>query len=444
MDKGVHTGLPRGLSRRSFLGVGGAALVATALSACGRGSGGGSAASLTYHTPSFGVEQITPYLATFTQQYGSSVTTSAVPRDYHPTTETRLRAGTDLTVVTCDDGYPQKWLKEGWLVAVEDAMDLSKIKNDMYPSLLESVTDGGKVVALPGNGLTKVMVFNESVLGAGGFDPADDWEEFFTQLTALKRAGAAQYPFVPMWTKAYSLITYFAIGDSYSRGAQEWFDPQTLSPRYQDDPAVIETIEFWRRMWAAELVPPDVLTADHNATLEIFAAGNAAYFQHNISQVLPVLNLDTTKYANVAGKIKLMMYPGATHECLTGSNWVCLTRSGAEAENGPDLARFLGALDRDDTYLIPTRYRAIDLGVEPGYAPVFDDPDVTAKWSTFSDPALVAEQKSKSRLLGPVIQQSWFTEWLDRTAAELQNALLGRTSVKEALANSASFAQEQR
>ncbi|MEV7232104.1 MULTISPECIES: extracellular solute-binding protein [Polymorphospora] len=440
MDAGVRIGLSRALSRRTLLGAGGAALLAGTLAACGRGSGGrDSGATLTYNTPSFGVEQVTPYLDTFKQQYGSAVTVSAVPKDYHPTTETRLRGGTDYTVVTCDEGYPQKWLKEGWLVSVEDKLDLSKVKNDMYPSLLQSATVDNKLVALPGNGLTKVMVYNEAVLG--GLDPADDWEAFFTQLTSLKDKGGSRYPFVPMWTKAYSLITYFAIGDSYSRGAKDWFDPDTLAPRYQDDPAVIETIEFWRRLWEAELVPPDVLTADHNATAEIFAAGNSAYFQHNLSQVLPVLNLDTTKYAKVAGKIKLMMYPGTTHECLTGTNWVCLTKSGAEVEHGPELARFLGGLDKEDKYLVPTRYRAIDLGVEPGYAPVFEEADVIAKWSTFTDPTLVAEQKAKSRLIGPVVQQGWFTEWLDRTASELQNAILGKVSIKDALTASASFAQ---
>lgn len=436
---------PINLSRRGFLGAMSVAAAATAFSGCrsaGPSSTENGAKTLTFNMSSFGSEEIQPYLDTFKEQYGTAAKVSVIPQDYHPTTETRLRAGTDYAVLQADEGYPQKWLANDWIVPLDDVADLPRMEGDMFEALLQAAKVDGKTIALPGSGLTKVMVYNEEVLGKANLEPAETWDEFLEQAIQMKEEGHARYPYVPMWTKAFGLAAYFAIGDSYSRGAAEWFDPESLQPTYHEDPAVLETVEFWRKLWEAEVVPTDVLTVDHNATTEIFAAGQAAYFQHNFGQVLPVLNLDKSKYGAVAGKIKLMMYPGTTHECLTGTNWVCLTKSGAE-NGGADLARFLGGLDKNGEYLVPTEYRAVDLGVEPGYAPVMDEESVVDQWSEFADVELFAQQKAKSRFIGAVTGAPWFTEWMDRTTAELQSAVIGDKSAEEALQASAEFARSK-
>ena len=426
--------------RRRFLGLSVGTAGALGLSACGWRTGGTESAqgSLTFNMASYGSEEIQPFIKTFERQYGRTMKLSVIPQDYQPTTETRLRAGADYAVVVADEGYPQKWYNEGWIVSLDDVADMDTMRTDMFESLRGASQVDQKTIALPGSGLTKVMVYNEEVLNSAGLEPAETWDEFLDQAKHLKSEGISEYPFVPMWTKAYSLATYFAIGDSYSRGAQEWFDPDTFEPRFDSDPAVLETVRFWRQLWESKLVPRDVLTADHNATTEIFATGKSAYFQHNMSQVLPVLNLDPTAYPAVAGKIKLMLAPGPTRECLTGTNWVCLTPKGAD-NGGADLLRFLGGLDKNNEYMIPTDYRALALGAEPGYGKVLEDPAVKAKWREFVDIDLFAEQKKRSRLIGNVVTASWYTEWLDRTTAELQSAILGKKSPEDALATSAKF-----
>jgi multiple sugar transport system substrate-binding protein len=398
-------------------------------------------ATLVFNTFPFGTEKLPPYLETFAQQYGSKAELNAVPSNYHPTTETRFRGGADFDVVAADEGFPNKWRKAGWIVDIDGMPGLDKVQKDMLPSLLEAGKVDGKLVALPGNGLTKVMVYNAEVLDKAGLKPAESWDEFFDQAVKMKQGGHADFPYVPMWTKAFGLTTYFAIGDSYSRGAKEWFDPATLEPRYDSDAAVLETLEFWKRLWDAKLVPPDVLTVDHNATTAIFAAGGRAYFQHNHGQVLPVLNGAPDKYGAVAGKIKLMLYPGTTRECLTGTNWVCLTTRGAQ--NGAwSLTQFLGATDKNGEYLVPTKWRALDIGAEVAYKPVLDDPEVKAKWDTFTDSKILAEQKERARLMGAVTQAPWFSEWLERSTAEFQSAIIGDTSPKDAIKTSADFARE--
>ncbi len=419
----------------------GATTGATSAAPSGAAAAGGQAGgTLVLNTFPSGSEKLPPYLEIFSQQFGRKAEMNIVPKDYHPTTETRFRAGADFDVVGADEGYPNKWRKAGWIVDIEGLPGVDKLQQDMLPSMLDAAKVDGKLVALPGNGLTKVMVYNAEVLDKAGLKPAESWDEFFDQCVKMKQNGQADFPYVPMWTKAFGLTVYFAVGDSYSRGAKEWFDPATLEPRYDTDPAVLETLEFWKKLWDAKLVPPDVLTVDHNATTAIFAAGNRAYFQHNHGQVLPVLNGDPTKYAAVAGKIKLMLYPGPTHECLTGTNWVCLSSRGAS--NGAwDFARFLGGTDKNGEYLVPTKYRAIDVGAEVGYKPVLNDPAVQQAWAKFTDPKLLAEQKSRARLMGAVTLAPWFSEWLDRASADFQNVLVGNTSAKDAIKSSADFAR---
>lgn len=443
------------LSRRQLFRWSAGAIAAGTLGACARGGNGAVAGGTATQSEAVlteaasgplnanmnpsGSETLPPYLQIFQEQYGRPAKLSVVADEYHTVTETRLRSGDTIDAVMADDGYLAKWRRSDWIADLDGMPGLENMQADMLPSLVGASKVDGKTVALPGSVLTKVMVYNTKLLDEAGVQPAESWDEFFDQLVDMKANGVANYPYVPMWTKAWGLTTYFAIGDSYSRGAEQWFDPDTFAPRYQDDPKVIETIEFWQRVWEADLVPPDVLTGDHNATTAIFSTGEHAYFQHNFGQVMPVLNNDPEQYPAVAGNVQIMLYPGDTHECLTGTNWMCLTKAGA-SRNGWILTRFLGGTDKEEEYLLPKEWRALDNGFETGYRPVLEDPEVVDAWSEFTDVSVLLEQQQKARVIGPVTGQEWFTEWLDRTAAELQSAIIGEKSATEALEASAQFA----
>jgi ABC-type glycerol-3-phosphate transport system substrate-binding protein len=395
--------------------------------------------SFVFHTFPLGSDSVPRFLETYPPQYADKVELAVVPKDYASTTETRLRAGVDVDVLVADEGFPAKWLKANWITDVEGLPGLDQLQKDMVPAALEASKVDGKMVALPGNGLTKVMVYNAEVLDKAGMKPAQTWEEFYEQGVKMKKDGHADFPFVPMWTKAFGLAAYFLIGDAYSRGAKDFFDPKTLQAQYDTDPAVVETLEFWKRLWDAKLVPPDVLTVDHNATTAIFGAGGRAYFQHNLAQSAFPLNTQPDKF-NVAGKIKLMMYPGTTRECLTGTNLVCMTPRQDKARTWT-LARFLGGTDKNGDYLVPAKWRAITLGAEVAYKPVLEDPEVQASLGKWVDTKVLAQQKERGRLLGPVTQAPWFAEWADRATADIQNAIVGSVTPKEALKSSADFAR---
>ena len=231
--------------------------------------------NLVYHSWPIGTELLPPYLETFTEQYGDTVELSVVPKDYHQTTETRLQAEADMDVLVADEGYPAKWLQAGWITDVEGLPGLDRLMEEMVPSALEASQVGGKMVALPGSGLTKVMVYNAEVLTSAGLEPAETWDEFYEQCVSMKEESQALYPFVPMWTKAYGLATYFLMGDSYSRGANDWFEPETLSPTYDSDPAVLETLEFWKMLWDGGLVPrmssPSTTTRPRRSSAPVIA-----------------------------------------------------------------------------------------------------------------------------------------------------------------------------
>lgn len=456
------TGSHRALTRRGLLKVGLGTAAAGALAACAPPQSPSSAPTTSapapaqpaagaakpstpltfiFHTFPLGSDSLPPFLDIYTQQYGDKAELSVVPKDYVQTTETRLRAGVDVDVLAADEGFPAKWLKAGWITDAEGLPGLDKLQNDMVPSALTASKVDGKMVGLPGNGLTKVMVYNAEVLDKAGLKPAQTWDEFYEQGVKMKQAGHADYPFVPMWTKAFGLATFFLIGDSYSRGAKDWFDPKTLAPSYDSDSAVLDTLEFWKKLWDAKLVPPDVLTVDHNATTAIFGAGGRAYFQHNLSQSAFPLNTQPDKF-NVAGKVKLMLYPGGTRECLTGTNLVCMTPRQDKARTWT-FDRFLGGTDKNGDYLMPAKWRAIKLGAEVAYKPVLNDPEVQATLGKWVDTKVLAEQKERGRLIGPVAQAPWFGEWLDKTTADIQNAIIGSSTPKDALKSSADFARSK-
>ena len=119
-----------------------------------------------------------------------------------------------------------------------------------------------------------------------------------------------------------------------------------------------------------------------------------------------------------------MLYPGTTHECLTGWNVVSMTPR-QDRDRVWALERFLGGTDKNDEYLIPAKWRAIDMGEEVPYTPVLSDPEVQAALGEWVNTTVLAEQQERGRLMGPIVQASWFGEWLDKTTADVQNAIIG-------------------
>ena len=147
--------LVAGLSRRSFLGLGVAAVSAAALSACGAGgtpppssgSGGGGGA-ITVLCEAGGQAELTPVANAFTKETGTQVTFVALPYDgLYNRFNTELSAGTPSFDVAAMDAI---WLPTfaGKLTPLDD-MFTDAVKADLFPSLLAEGQINGKYVGMP-------------------------------------------------------------------------------------------------------------------------------------------------------------------------------------------------------------------------------------------------------------------------------------------------------
>jgi multiple sugar transport system substrate-binding protein len=78
----------------------------------------------------------------------------------------------------------------------------------------------------------------------------------------------------------------------------------------------------------------------------------------------------------------------------------------------------------------------LDLGAGFGVKPLFKDPQVIASYNKYSDIAMYERQQQFARKKDVVSR--WFGEWDEINGTAWQAAILGKTSVADALKRSAS------
>jgi multiple sugar transport system substrate-binding protein len=417
--------------------------LAMLLSACGGGSGGGGGGTLNralrlHHDAAVG-PLFEPYVKHFNEAYSPlRLETSYVTQDYFGTTQTQLAGGSvDYDVLFADVGYLQKWYDAGWIRSIEDMEGIDEILGALPEGADASLRAAdGTLVSLPYYVGTDVFIYNADHLDQIGAAPPATWEEMIEQCRELKSKGIAATPYSPFWTKDFSMMWYQLNDWAMADGAADFFD-DSLAPQFQDDPVVASTIERWKTLYDEGLVPKDILTTDYGNTVNIFGGGKST-FTHQYQ--LELLGFNNPENSKVAGSAKNALMPGSTHTTLSSPAFWFMTATTPEPAKAWDLMSYLAATDKDGEYYVPQKLIATDLGLGTPYEAVNSDADVKASWGEWSDIDLLLEQMSNSKQVGPAVNQSWFPTFQETIAGLLQEAVLGRKSIPDALKEAAAAA----
>ncbi len=378
----------------------------------------------------------------FNDKYQENAAFDGVPANYASVTETRIQGGQIYDVLMADEGFLGKWHALGWIQPLDNFPGADKLKKAMVPTILElmSSTDG-KLLGLPAWATVRTFFYNEEILSKAKLQPAKTWEELYDQCKKMKTDGISQTPFVPMWTKAFNVGAIFFLTMCLSNGVstEDLFDSKNIA-KYDTHPTVIEMLKFCRRLFKEGLTPPDILSIDHNATLNIFAAGQSAYFMFN-DQHLPALN-DATK-SKAAGKVRATLWPGKTHISQASAQAYAMMSKVPESDRAWRLLTFLAG-EIEGKYPVVKDMMAIELGYSWGYTALFGDSDIEKEWSKWAKPEdfkVFKEQAGLSKTFGSVVNQPWYADWLVNLNTQIQGAMAGDVSEEKALKDTADFAR---
>jgi multiple sugar transport system substrate-binding protein len=453
MSNSLSASSPATVHRRAVLKMMGLGSVLVAsgltpvLSGCSPSGGGeastdigqGSAnATLSMHHDAGLGPLLQPYVDDFNRRYAPlKLKTAYVTSDYAGTTNTQLAGGSvDYDVLFTDAGYAQLWYENGWIQRLDDFPGAADMVASWRPGIREeNLATDGSLMTLPYYRRIEVFAYNAEHLQRIDAQPPVTWDEFLEQCRELKSAHVASTPYSPFWTADFSMFWVEFVTECFSSGSGPLFDDK-FAPVFADDPVVAATLERWKKIFAEGLVPQDVFTTAYGDLANIYAGGKSAF---TIRYGPQLKGWRDPKASRVAAVSRNGIIPGTTRETLSGGAQWCMTAASRNKPQAWTLLNYLSAKDKDGNYYTPMHLVALDLGLLTPYDEVNDDPRVRKSWSEWADISLLAEQQSKSRTLGKVVNQSWYGQFQTQATAILQDVVRGKKSVRDGLTATADF-----
>jgi multiple sugar transport system substrate-binding protein len=403
----------RDLIRRGALLAGAAAAPGVFLAGCGSksGSGGSGKKSIKY---SASAEPIADYIRKeivpgFTDKTGISVQVDTT--DYtkmHAKQVLQLR-GTDFDVFQVDQVWVQEYSKSGFLEPL-DKLASADVTKAFYPNLVKVGNVDGKQWTLPLSAIPVDYYYRKDLFDAAGLGPADTWDDVLKIAQQMTTGG--RYGFAIRGERG-NPVTWTWLPMLWAFGG-DTLDANN-KPLYNNDVGV-QALEFYRKLYATS--PPGFLSAQDVAS----AMQQDKAVQTTLMSVYNGAMNDASQ-SKVAGKIAFADMPKAQRRASILGMWTIgigakSTKKDAAWQfvqylSTPDIATKM-ALGGTVGATQPATYAAANA---PAYFPVL------GKVLGYAQPPPLYPQSDK---------------WFDITGAELQNALTGAKSAKQALDDAAS------
>lgn len=452
MSEGVTAG---GLiTRRTALKrAGGAALMAAAaplIAACGGGSGGAASngrysGELDFMAWSYRPDLYKQQLSdVFEKQYPSfDVKYQAYPvASFAQNMATNFAAGTKMDAIMTRDDLVYAWAKGGQLRALDDLPGAEEYKADLLDYARESLSVDGKLYGLPYLTVFNAFIYNKAMLHKVGIDkPPTTWDQLDEQAVALKREGVVEFPHM-LWMQNTPGVNWDFWNYVYAWGG-ELFD-QNNEPVFPDkDPTALNVLEWMLDgIYGKKIIDPGVIALDFESGTQAFAAGRGAFVIMPYSQLTEMLDPKASKISKdvavgMTPATRAADYPGSS---MGYSRMFSMGSSPHDEDAAWKLVQFLGGKDKTGDYHFQ-KFLWTQLGFGYGYKSLSKDPEVRKATRTYMSPDVFEAGNAHAKRRG-ALKTSWYSEWDDYNAAQLQDVLRRRVSPRQGLANSAAKAKE--
>jgi trehalose/maltose transport system substrate-binding protein len=246
------------------------------------------------------------------------------------------------------------------------AKDVAK---DYFPSIIDSQTVNGKLVAIPAFTDAGVLYYRKDLLDKYKQEVPKTWEEL-AKTAKLVMDGERAAGNKDMWGfvfqgNAYEGLTCDALEWIKSYGGGQIVEPDgSISV---NNPKAIAAIEE-AKSWINTISPPGVLAYQEEESRGVWQTGNAV-FMRNWPYAYSLANSADSMVSGVLGVAALRAGPGATPAATLGGWNIAVSKYSKHPDEAIKLAMFISSKDFQ-------KDRAIQRSALPTLQALYDDPDV--------------------------------------------------------------------
>ncbi len=419
------------VNRRAFVG-GAAALTLPAFLTRSRAAS--AATNLDFIVWSYGVELVQDNIKAF-QAANSEIAVTLSDfawNAYHETMVNRFRSQTPTDVAYNGGDWLEEFAKAGWVVPLDAHFDwVDGYKDKILGFAWQDMTYDGKVYGLPYYADTITFMYDEQALADAGIGaPPQTWDEVTQQALTLKEKGM-EYPFIYELDQTLPTITEVYTSMVFGRGGELIDDNRDPLWDKAEQPA---NVQF---KWLVDARNKDKILTFVPHETDVVKAMNTGKHAFSVMYNYNLAALNNKATSPLAGRFKLALMPGDTHECYGFAKFYNMTQMAVA--RGQDVIDASGKFiqyfggEVDGQYPVAKRW-AVENGLGFGQKPLFDDPDVQKAFSQWVDVDLWRQQLDKARARR---QSIWYGIWSEFFRQQYAKAMACEISADDALSASA-------
>ena len=342
--------------------------------------------------------------------------------DLHQKEVTALEGGGNTyDIIDVDCIWTPEYVTKGYIDRIDDKLT-DEMRKGIVPAARDILVYKGGTYGLPMFNDVLFFYYNADILKKAGFaKPPKSWEEFVTMSQAIQAKQLAPYGSVWGWAQAEGLICYYtAIVHGFGGDLVD----AAGNPKV-DTPANVKALTFMAdSIRKTKVSDPASITADDRSMLNAFSQGKIP-FGMNWSFAWGLFN--DPKQSKVGGKIKVGLVPGSAADKVlsatcAGSMGLAITKSSKNREAAWKYISFLASKPIQ-------KKQAIVAGALPIWTALYEDKELRAKHPALAD----MSAQLKTAYNRPMIV--WYNEFSQILQAEVQNALAGKKTPQQALAD---------
>lgn len=422
-------------SRREFLkfsaaaGVAGSGLLGLPAQA--------QAGALNFHTWSAGVDVVKSHLTAFEAKTGIKVNYSNSPwAQYRDTMVTKFVGKAPLDVMWVSDSWLPEWADAGWLAPIDGYPELTKYNADVDDFANQSLKYKGKQYGLTYYSDYMAFFYDaEKLKKAGIKEPPKTWEEVVQQSLIMKKAGIAEFPLMLSMARESWLIEFLTalVYSNGGRFADDNYNPLMADPQKGAHRALQWIVDAVNKH---KIVSPACVEIGELNGLKSFTSGNHAFAMLGRYRIR---TLNDPKQSAIAGHVKQALMPagpGGSNATVGWLRFYGMTPQAAadktRAANAVKLIEWFGG-KADGKYQFQ-KMMFSDIGSGFAVKELFKDPEIKSIYNKYSDLAMFEKQQQLARKKDVISR--WFGEWDEVNGTAWQSAIIGKSSVADALKRS--------
>ena len=423
--------------RRDFLKASAASVLAGS-STFGMLSRALAADAINFFAWSAGVDQVKSHISAFEAKTGLKVAYANAPwAQYRDTLVTKFVGRAPLDVLWVSDAWLPEWAEAGWLAPIDGYPQLTKYNADVDEFSTKSMMWKGRQYGLTYYTDYMAFFYDEGLLQKAGIGaPPKTWDEVVQQSLKIKKAGLSEYPLMLSMARETWLIEFLS-SLVFSHGGR--FVDDAGAAVMQDKKKGAHEALAWivNAVNKHKIVSPACVEIGELNGLKAFTSGQHAFAMLGRYRIR---TLNDPKQSSIAGRVKQAMMPAGPNGKNATVGWnrfYGLTASAAkDKEKSANAVKFIEWFggQADGQYAFQ-KLMFLDVGSGFATRPLFKDADIIKAYNQYSDIRMYERQQAlaqKKDVISP-----WFGEWDEVNGTAWQAAVLGKSSVDDALKRSA-------